>query len=93
MKMQNAGVQAIVLDLRKNGGGLLNEAVDMTGLFISEALSYRLRILTTKYSLVRIAIRKSSTTDHRVLTSRLALQHRNSCWSPAKLWASLGNRQ
>lgn len=35
MKMKNAGVQAIVLDLRRNGGGLLNEAVDMTGLFIS----------------------------------------------------------
>jgi len=35
MKMNDAGVQAIVLDLRRNGGGLLNEAVDMTGLFIS----------------------------------------------------------
>jgi len=35
VKMKDAGVQAIVLDLRRNGGGLLNEAVDMTGLFIS----------------------------------------------------------
>lgn len=35
LKMKDAGVQAIVLDLRRNGGGLLNEAVDMTGLFIS----------------------------------------------------------
>ena len=35
IKMKDAGVQAIVLDLRRNGGGLLNEAVDMTGLFIS----------------------------------------------------------
>ncbi len=35
IKMKDAGVTAIVLDLRRNGGGLLNEAVDMTGLFIS----------------------------------------------------------
>ncbi len=35
LKMKKAGVQGIVLDLRRNGGGLLNEAVDMTGLFIS----------------------------------------------------------
>ena len=35
VKMKDAGAQAIVLDLRRNGGGLLNEAVDMTGLFIS----------------------------------------------------------
>jgi carboxyl-terminal processing protease len=35
LKMKDAGVQGIVLDLRRNGGGLLNEAVDMTGLFIS----------------------------------------------------------
>lgn len=35
IKMKDSGVQAIVLDLRRNGGGLLNEAVDMTGLFIS----------------------------------------------------------
>jgi carboxyl-terminal processing protease len=28
------GVQALILDLRKNGGGLLNEAVDLSGLFI-----------------------------------------------------------
>lgn len=34
IKMKDAGVQGIILDLRRNGGGLLNEAVDMTGLFI-----------------------------------------------------------
>jgi len=34
IKMKDAGVQGIILDLRSNGGGLLNEAVDMTGLFI-----------------------------------------------------------
>lgn len=35
IKMKDAGAQAIVLDLRRNGGGLLHEAVDLTGLFIS----------------------------------------------------------
>jgi carboxyl-terminal processing protease len=27
-------MRTLVLDLRKNGGGLLNEAVDLSGLFI-----------------------------------------------------------
>ena len=36
VKLQNAGVEGIVLDLRHNGGGLLSEAVDMTGLFIPQ---------------------------------------------------------
>ncbi|EDY80497.1 C-terminal processing peptidase subfamily, putative [Verrucomicrobiia bacterium DG1235] len=34
LKMKEAGVQGIVLDLRRNGGGLLDEAIRMTGLFI-----------------------------------------------------------
>jgi len=33
-KLQAFGVQGIVLDLRNNGGGFLNEAIDLTGLFI-----------------------------------------------------------
>jgi carboxyl-terminal processing protease len=33
-KLKAAGVRGIVLDLRRNGGGLLGEAVDLTGLFI-----------------------------------------------------------
>ncbi len=33
-KLKRAGVQGVVLDLRRNGGGLLGEAVDLTGLFI-----------------------------------------------------------
>lgn len=34
-EMKAAGVKGILLDLRNNGGGSLNEAVDMTGLFIT----------------------------------------------------------
>lgn len=33
-KLQAQGVKALVIDLRRNGGGLLSEAVDLTGLFI-----------------------------------------------------------
>ncbi|MEY4488045.1 MAG: hypothetical protein RIQ79_553 [Verrucomicrobiota bacterium] len=33
-KMETAGIKGLVLDLRRNGGGLLNEAVGLTGLFI-----------------------------------------------------------
>lgn len=34
-KLQTEGVQGIVLDLRRNGGGLLSEAISLTGLFIN----------------------------------------------------------
>lgn len=33
-KLENIGIEGLVLDLRRNGGGLLNEAIDLTGLFI-----------------------------------------------------------
>ncbi len=35
-QLQGAGVQGIIIDLRRNGGGFLSEAVDLTGLFIKE---------------------------------------------------------
>ncbi len=34
-KLQAAGIKGLVLDLRHNGGGLLSEAIDLAGLFIS----------------------------------------------------------
>ena len=34
-RLDAAGAKAIVLDLRNNGGGLLSEAIDLTGLFIN----------------------------------------------------------
>lgn len=33
-KLKAAGVQGLILDVRRNGGGFLNEAIDLTGLFI-----------------------------------------------------------
>ncbi len=36
MELQTEGVDGIVMDLRNNGGGLLAEAIDLTGLFIKE---------------------------------------------------------
>lgn len=33
-QLQAAGIRGLVLDLRRNGGGLLSEAIDLTGLFI-----------------------------------------------------------
>ncbi len=34
-KLKKEGIKALVIDLRRNGGGLLSEAVDLTGLFIT----------------------------------------------------------
>ena len=33
-ELQSAGVDGIIIDLRGNGGGFLNEAIELTGLFI-----------------------------------------------------------
>ena len=35
-KLKEEGVQGIILDLRSNGGGSLNDAIEMTGLFIED---------------------------------------------------------
>ena len=35
-EFRSKGVDAVVLDLRTNGGGALNEAISLTGLFISD---------------------------------------------------------
>ncbi|HWA28057.1 MAG TPA: carboxy terminal-processing peptidase [Lacunisphaera sp.] len=35
-KLKAEGIQALVIDLRRNGGGLLSEAVNLTGLFIKD---------------------------------------------------------
>jgi len=35
-KLKKDGIQALVIDLRRNGGGLLSEAIEMTGLFIDQ---------------------------------------------------------
>ncbi len=34
VKLKEAGIDGLVLDLRRNGGGYLNEAIDLAGLFI-----------------------------------------------------------
>jgi len=36
VKLKKEGVQALVIDLRRNGGGLLNEAISLAGLFIGQ---------------------------------------------------------
>lgn len=35
-RLQASGIKGLVLDLRNNGGGLLSEAIDLTGLFIKD---------------------------------------------------------
>jgi carboxyl-terminal processing protease len=42
-QLHNAGMQALILDLRGNGGGLLTEAIDVSNLFLPEG-----RIVATR---------------------------------------------
>lgn len=51
-KLMAAGAKGIVLDLRRNGGGLLSEAVDLTGLFIAQG-----PVVQVKDSIGRIDVR------------------------------------
>lgn len=54
-KLQAENVGGIVLDLRQNGGGLLSEAVDLTGLFIDRG-----PVVQVKNSNGRIEVRPDS---------------------------------
>ncbi len=42
-RLKEAGIQGLVLDLRNNGGGLLSEAVELTGLFIPKGPVVQIR--------------------------------------------------
>lgn len=42
-KLQGMGIKGLVLDLRRNGGGLLNEAVNLVGLFVPRAPAVQVR--------------------------------------------------
>lgn len=42
-KLKALGMKALIMDLRKNGGGLLNEAVDISGLFIPKGSVVQVR--------------------------------------------------
>jgi carboxyl-terminal processing protease len=42
-KLKKLGIKALIMDLRKNGGGLLNEAVDIAGLFIPKGSVLQVR--------------------------------------------------
>ena len=43
IKLKAMGMKAVIMDLRKNGGGLLNEAVDISGLFIPKGSVLQVR--------------------------------------------------
>jgi len=42
-KLKKMGMQALIMDLRRNGGGLLTEAVDLSGLFIPKGSVLQVR--------------------------------------------------
>lgn len=48
LKLQALGVDGIVLDLRRNGGGLLSESVRLTGLFIDKGPVVQVKYLNGK---------------------------------------------
>lgn len=45
-RLKAAGIKALVLDLRNNGGGLLSEAIDLTGLFINKGPVVQVKSVT-----------------------------------------------
>jgi len=45
-RLNDKGVKAIVLDLRSNGGGLLSEAINLTGLFINKGPVVQVKSVT-----------------------------------------------
>ena len=51
--------EGLILDLRRNGGGYLSEAVNLAGLFISEALLFRSRVPMARFAKNLISIPSS----------------------------------
>lgn len=47
-KLKNAGVQGMILDLRNNGGGSLQDVVDMAGLFIDNGPVVQVKTIGSK---------------------------------------------
>jgi carboxyl-terminal processing protease len=72
-KLKKEGIQALVIDLRRNGGGLLSEAVDLTGLFIPRG-----PVVQVRDSMGRLQIDSDTNTEVNydgplaVLTSRFS---------------------
>jgi carboxyl-terminal processing protease len=72
-KLKQAGAKALVIDLRRNGGGLLSEAVNMTGLFIGKG-----PVVQVRDSLGRLVVDNNTETPIAydgplaVLTSRFS---------------------
>lgn len=52
-KLKARGVKGIILDLRRNGGGFLNEAVDLAGLFIKTGPVVQVRDASGRVSQLR----------------------------------------
>lgn len=52
-KLKARGVKGIILDLRRNGGGFLNEAVDLAGLFIKSGPVVQVRDASGRVSRLR----------------------------------------
>lgn len=53
VKLKAMGVKGIILDLRRNGGGFLNEAVDLAGLFIKKGPVVQVRDATGRTNQLR----------------------------------------
>ncbi len=52
-ELKDEGVEAVVMDLRDNGGGSLNEASDMVGLFIDSGATVQIRYSGQRNGFVR----------------------------------------
>ncbi|MEO6992381.1 MAG: carboxy terminal-processing peptidase [Lacunisphaera sp.] len=72
-KLKKQGIKGLVIDLRQNGGGLLSEAVDLTGLFVPQG-----PVVQVRDSLGQITVDRDTNTSVTydgplaVLTSRFS---------------------
>ena len=57
-KLKGFNVRGIILDLRRNGGGFLNEAIDLTGLFIKTGAVVQVRNAANRVNVLNDENRK-----------------------------------
>lgn len=53
VELNKAGIDGMLIDLRRNGGGALNEAINLTGLFINDGPVVQVRDRTNKIEIGR----------------------------------------
>lgn len=82
-KLKEAGVTAIILDLRRNGGGSLGDVVDMAGIFVGKG-----PVVQVKTNHANASVLRSQQTDTALYSGPLAIMVNEGSASASEILAA-----